>query len=329
MPAGLAHMTLSRIALDHLTSPNGQRAKALLKAQIGAYLVGCVGPDLPYMGQFDDLDIRDSFGHIADALHTENTTSLPLSGLQEARALAAGGQIDLAHAFFAFYMGYISHVIGDGFTHPFVRDRVGDYSDKTKKAHRALEMQLDVLVLDKYLGIEANGVSPQDDLTFFADCEFQKEIFESYSRYLKAYFKKDLDADRLAKLTEGMIRALDLAESKYFDWYTIPLGEMALVYINLDDIKKNEKEIRTLDRAIDADEKGIIYNSLGLDDIDVFDDIFPKFFAYMPRIIEAAYSYVFENGPDYTHLIPEINLDNGRLLTQQDMKNKPALWELA
>lgn len=329
MPAGLAHMTLSRIALDHLTSPNGQRAKALLKAQIGAYLVGCVGPDLPYMGQFDDLKIKDAFGHIADALHTENTISLPLAGLQDARDLAADGKIDLANALFAFYMGYISHVIGDGFTHPFVRDRVGDYSDKTKTAHRALEMQLDVLVLDKYLGIEANGISPQDDLTFFEDCEFQKEIFESYSRYLKTYFKKDLDADRLAKLTEGMIRALDLAEGKHFDWYSIALGERALVYMNLGEIKKREKEIRTLGRAIDADEKGIVYNSMGLSDIDVFNDIFPKYFSYMPKIIEAAYLHVFENGPDYSHLIPEINLDNGRLLSQQDMKFQPRLWELA
>lgn len=328
MPAGFTHMTLSRLALDELTSPTAESAKVVLKYQVGAYLVGSVGPDIPYMGQFDDLDLRDTHAHVADALHTEHTASIPIAGFEDAKTAFEGGNTELAQAVFAFYMGYASHIIGDGFTHPFVRDRVGDYSAATKNAHRTLEMKLDVLVLDKYLGLEANGVSPQDDLTFFADCEFQNEIFDSYSKHLKTFHGKDLSSKQLSKLTQGMLRALDIAEGKHFNWYSIPLGEKGLLYMNLTEVKNQEQEIRTLKRAIDADEKGIFYNSLGLDDIDIFNDIFPKYFAYMPTFIESVYAYVFENGPDYKHLLPEINLDNGRLLIQQDMKKKPALWEL-
>lgn len=329
MPAGLTHMTLSRTALDNLTSEVGVQAKFLLKDQVGPYLMGCVGPDIPYMGNFDDINPIAEFDYIADGLHTDHTIAIPIAGLNLARQMFKDGKADLADSLYAFYLGYFSHIIADGFTHPFIRDRVGDYSDQTKRAHRTLEMKLDVLVLEKYLNIEANRVAPQKDLTFFENCDFKTEIFTSYSKFLKEHHNKDLSTDQLLKLGNGMIRALNVAETSFPKWYSLGLGKIGLAYMDLEDVKKHEKDVRTLQRAVDADEKGIVHNSLSLDDIDVIDDIFPKYYSYMPKVIEATYDFVFNNGPDYTELVPAINLDTGRLLTSTTLTDKPRYWELA
>ncbi len=326
MPAGFTHMTLSRLALDELQPMS--KAKRILSAKIGAYLVGCVGPDIPYMGQFDDHKIKDEFGHIADTLHVEHTIAIPVAGLDLAREFVRAGHKKKAYEFFAFYLGYISHIIGDGITHPFVRDRVGDYSETTKEKHRELEMKIDVLVLDKYLNIEASGVNPQSDLSLFEDCEHRREIFQSYSDLLKKFHRKELTGERLEKLSDGMRRALKIAQWPMLNWYF--LGNNALSYLTLDKVMAEEENVRTLKKAIDADEKGIAYNSLALHDIDIFDDVFPRYFAYMPNIIEAAFEYVFEDGPMFTHLVPEINLDNGRFLADaKDLTKSPALWSHA
>lgn len=331
MPAGFTHMTLSRKALDEITSEDGLDAKLLLKEHLGTFLMGSVGPDIPYMSNFDDLNplTDEELNKVADGLHQHHTITIPLAGLELAKARVKEGKLPEAEALFAFYMGYISHIIGDGFTHPFVRDRVGDYGPTTKVAHRTLEMKLDVLVLDKYLNLEANGVAPQRDLTAFDNCEFKSEIFESYSKFLKDFHNKNVTASKLNNLAEGMIRALGAAEGRYPKWYTMNLGSKGISYMDLEDIKREEQEIRTLKRAIDADEKGILHNSLSLIDVDVFDDIFPRYFGYMPKIIEAAYLYVFEDGPLYTDLLPEINLDTGRLLTSTTLKDTPRFWELS
>jgi hypothetical protein len=323
VPAGFTHMTLSRLALDKLEPTS--KAKKILKTKIGPYLVGCVGPDIPYMGQFDDSKIKDEFGHIADTLHVDHTIAIPIAGLDLARDFYHSGNKNKSYEFFAFYLGYISHIIGDGFTHPFVRDRVGDYSDATKKAHRELEMKIDVLVLDKYLNIEASGVNPQRDLSLFEDCEYKSEIFQSYSDLLRKFHKQELTGERLEKLADGMRRALKAAQWPMLNWYY--LGQQALAYLTLDKVMKEEANVRTLKKAIDAEEKGIAHNSLALHDIDIFNDVFPRYFKHMPKIIDATFKYVFEDGPTFTHLVPEINLDNGRLLADaKDLTKSPALW---
>lgn len=323
MPAGFTHMTLSRVALDRLESDS--KAKKVLKANIGAYLVGCVAPDIPYMGQFAEYTAQDRYAHVADQLHAEHTIAIPMAGIDLARDLAKNNNTDQAREFFAFYLGYISHIIGDGFTHPFVRDRVGDYSPTTKKAHRELEMKIDVLVLDEYLKTEASGVGIQNDLSLFDDNLFKPEIFKSYSLFLKQFHNKEISGELLGKLSDGMQRALKIAQWNKLNWYA--LGDQALSYLTLDKVKKEEMEIRTLKRAIDAQEKGIIYNSLALHDIDIFKDVFPKYFNHMPTLIESAYDYVFNDGPEFHELIPEINLDNGRLLADaNDLTKAPALW---
>lgn len=327
MPAGYTHMTLSRMASDKLSGSN-LKTKMLLKRQLGPYIAGSVGPDIPYMAPFDDHNLFDDLNHVADEIHVHHTMEIPYAGIREAKAKFKAGNIEEAEALYAFFLGYLSHVVLDGFTHPFIRDRVGDYGPKTKVAHRDLEMQLDVLVLDYYLGLEANEVSPQKDLTLLHDSRYEMKIFDAYSRFLMRFHKKDVGGTKLKSLADGMIAALNIAEGNP-SWYSVPLGGKGLVYLDLQEAKKNEKWIRTLKEAIDRKEKGIFYNSLGLKDIDIFDDVFPRYLKFFPKVIAGSYQFVFEDGDVLEELVPAINLDTGRPLHSTSLTDKPALWELA
>lgn len=329
MPAGFTHMTLARKSLGSLESDIGYKADVLLSAQLGTYLMGSLGPDLPYMGFLDDLiPLPSQFNHIADELHKKETTSIPFAALAEAKDLHSQGNIEVAQSIFAFFTGYLSHVVADGFTHPFVRDRVGNYGPETKDPHRILEMKIDVLALDYYLKQEVNGVSPQTVLAMFENCKHRTEIFECYSKNLEKFHAQSLSSEKLEQLSLGMIRMLNSAEGDFPSWYRDILGNRGFAYFTYEEVKNNEEEIRTLKEACDAKNNGIIYNSLSLDPVDIFDDVFPRFLKHMPKVIEAAYSYVFENGPEFSSLVPAINLDTGRLLIAEDLKNKPAFWEL-
>ncbi len=50
------------------------------------------------------------------------------------------GQLDVGihYHMFTFFLGYISHVLADGIIHPFVRDKVGEYSEKDDFMNRTL-----------------------------------------------------------------------------------------------------------------------------------------------------------------------------------------------
>lgn len=327
MPAGFTHMTLSRIAVDKVL-PQNHSAVFLLKKELGAYINGSVAPDIPYMSPFDDLNPFDNQDHIADTIHAHDTMTIPYAGLREAKKHFQAGKVELAQAFFAYYLGYLSHVVLDGFTHPFIRDRVGDYGPKTKVAHRDLEMKIDVLVLDHFLGQQANGVSPQEDLSLFEDCAFQDEIFEFYSQKLKEFHSKTITGPKLKKLSAGMSRALSIAEGRFPKWYSLASKDRGISYMNLSEVKKEEVTIRTLEKAIDGDEKGILYNSISNVKIDVFDDVFPKYLAFFPKVIAGVYEFVFTNGEKLEELVPAINMDTGRPLASTSLRDKPALWEL-
>jgi len=327
MPAGFTHMTLARKAVDGL-APADQKAKLLLKKQVGAYINGSVGPDIPYMAPFDDLNVLDNHDHVADKIHAHHTMEIPYSGIRLAKQRFEEGKKEEAEEIYAYFLGYLSHVVLDGFTHPFIRDRVGDYGPKTKVHHRDLEMKIDVLVLDHFVNIEANGVNPQEDLTLFHDCNYQDKIFQAYSRFLKTYHQKELPAEKLRKLSDGMINALNIAEGQFPRWYRLLAKDRGLAYMNLDEVKKEEYEVRTLKKAVDADEKGISYNSIGDKDVDIFDDVFPKYLKFFPGVISGTYNFTFENGSVLEDLVPAINLDTGRALASLSLKDRPALWDL-
>lgn len=327
MPAGITHMTLSRVALNELHGFSGFDAKHLLNDLIGAYLMGSLGPDLPYMGNFDNNPWSGNDA-VADDLHYKKTNQVPLKGLELAKKAMENGDVELAQTRFAFFLGYASHLIADGIIHPYIRDTVGDY-EVAKTEHRTLEMKLDVLVAAKYLGVENNGVSIQEDLDFIVDHERIDEVFEDYRELINSIHGHDLPAGKITELAQGMQRALAFAEGKFPEWYGSFLGEGGAAYMDYADIKKQEEKITNLGLPIDAEKKGLTTNFAGRTSINFFKDVLPRYYGIFPDVITAAYDYVFNNGPEITSLLPEINFDTGRLLTNLDLKNTPQLWIIA
>lgn len=326
MPAGLTHISLSRLCLDWI-SPEARTAKIILNAEIGPYLLGCIGPDIPYMGNFENNPFSNN-NDVADSLHYHKTNQLPLQGLVLAKKELAAGNTELADSLFAFFIGYASHLIADGIIHPFVRDMVGDY-EPNKTEHRALEMKLDVLVATKLLGVEVNGVSIQDDLQWIEASPHITQVLKAFSELIKEIHNKDLSISKLSDLADGMKLALDIAEGQFPEWYRSFGGKHALAYMNQNEVFAKEIDLTILTLPKDAAEKGLIQNFMKKNEVSFFEDVIPQYFNTFPKVIEGAYKFVYEEGPEITDLIPAINLDTGRMIANQDLKETPALWVIA
>lgn len=327
MPAGITHMTISRVVTDNLKSENSQAAKILLKSGVGLYLLGSVAPDLPYMSGFDS-DLLHSEKTIADDFHYRYTDQVPLHGLKAGKDAFQSGNRELAESLFCFFVGYCSHLIADGLIHPYIRDHVGDYA-VASTAHRTLEMKLDVLVGMKFLFAENNHISLQDELGWIEDTPHIEEVYKVFSQTIRNIYGNDISPDKIAGWSKGLTRALDIAEGRFPEWYRSILGNKGVAYMNYKDLLPDLKSITTLQMPIDAEEKGLLSNFMGKPKVDFFEDVLSQYFELFPKAIEGAYSYIFESGPDISTLIPAIDLDTGRLLTKGDLKETPTLWKQA
>lgn len=324
MPSGITHLILSRTVLDNISNLKDGAILALLSREKGAFLLGSVAPDLPYLS-IADSDIFSDQTAIADDLHTKHTNAVPLQGLLQAKQQAELKNIKLAEALFAFYLGYCSHFTADGLIHPFVRDKVGDY-EVAKNEHRILEMKLDVFVANKFMGTEVNGIDFQDDLDWIEDCSFKTEIFESYSGLLNSHYGCTMDSEHVQDWYSAMQRVFSLAEGEFPKWYREFLGNPGFVFKNYEDLVNEEAACLSLQKPIDANKQGLTSNFLGKEKVHFFDDVTKGYFDRFPLIIKKSYEAVFEGSGNIFGLLPEINFDNGRFLADNRLSEKPALW---
>lgn len=324
MPSGITHILLSRIVLDNIADEKGGAILALLNREKGAFLLGSVAPDLPYLSTAD-ADIFSSETEIADELHVSHTNVVPLQGLLQAKQQMEQKNIKLAEALFAFYLGYCSHFTADGMIHPYVRDKVGDYND-AKTAHRILEMKLDVFVANKFMDTEVNGVGFQEELDWIEDCEFKTEIFESYSDLLNGTYGCETDSDQVQGWVSAMQSVFSLAEGEFPKWYRKLLGDPGLVFRDYGDLLGEEAACTLLQKPIDAEKLGLVSNFMGKENVHFFDDVTEGYFDRFPLIIKKAYEAVFEGAGNISTLLPEINFDNGRLVADNRLSEKPTLW---
>lgn len=317
-------MLLSRKVLDNISDVKGGAILAILNREKGAYLLGSVAPDLPYLS-LADLDLFESQTEIADDLHTKHTIAVPLQGLLEAKQQVELKNVKKAQALFAFYLGYCSHYTADGMIHPYVRDKVGDYI-VAKKEHRILEMKLDVFVARKFMGTEVNGISFQEELDWIEDCEFKTEIFASYSDLLNSNYGCKMDVKHVQDWVSAMQRVFSLAEGEFPKWYRDLLGNPGIVFRNYDDLISEEVACLSLKKPIDAEKHSLVSNFMGKENVLFFDDVAKGYFERFPLIIKNAYEAVFEGTGNILNLLPEINFDNGRLVADNRLSEKPTLW---
>jgi hypothetical protein len=324
MPSGITHMLLSRAVRDNISAEKGGAILALLCREQGAYLLGSVAPDLPYLSVADSQLFANQT-EIADDLHYIHTNSVPLKGLLQAKHQAESTNIKLAEALYAFYLGYCSHFMADGLIHPYVRDKVGNY-DVAKKEHRILEMNLDVFVAREFMGTDVNGIDFQDDLDWIEDCSFKTDIFESYSGLLNSIYGSSLNSEHVQRWFSAMQRVFSLAEGEFPRWYRELLSDSGIVFKNYEDLKSEAASYLTLQKPIDSEQYGLSSNFLGKENVHFFDDVTKGFFDRFPQIIIISYVAVFERGDGISNLLPEINFDTGRLVADNRLSEKPILW---
>ena len=319
MPSGITHVLLTKQLQDYLD--NGQ-LKNIIAFAADSFQVGAVGPDLPYTSLFDN-NILSSEINLADDFHYKFTNQIPLQSFRRLREL--NGQVgeEIHYHLFAFFLGYASHVFADGIIHPFIRDMVGEYIDH-KAEHRSLEMQLDVLFFEELtkdtgFNLELNYTDIHDEIEDFYYSKFRKDIVNEFKSLIQTIYHQNYSTRKISGWIRGLHRMFGLAEGNFPRYYR-NLRINTFSFRNLEDINREEATILTRpeDREI---------NFLKVDTIDYFKDCIPQFRKQFIPFAQKAFSFVYDGGMEITELdIPEINLDTGRILPENDLDTIPAFW---
>lgn len=318
MPSGVSHMLLSRESLEYLQDIKCGKIKDILNLERGAFIMGSVGPDLPYVpAPIPKSDLADSF-------HTHNTNKIPLFGLSKAKSLFKDGDVPSSKAVFALFLGYASHLSADGCIHPFVRDMVGDY-ELAKVAHRTLEVKLDVLLADYYFEGNCSSIDVHDELDFLKNSASEELLYSIYADAVnQCFYGNNIESSEVKRWVKGMSLMFEVTSGNFPVWYKNVMGEKGLAHKDIQDILKEKKSLVTLTKPKPHNGLELPHNFLNKETVNLLEDVIPIYFKVFPKIAESAYEYVFEDGPLPDTTILEINLDTGRLLISNNFNEGPA-----
>jgi hypothetical protein len=325
MASGITHILLMK-NLQNVLPEDGLKMK--LAAAIDFLQVGAVAPDLPYASIADDDFFLTAQSELADKFHYVLTNEIPLQAFVELKANKGNLNPQELRAHFAFFLGYASHVIADGIIHPFIRDKVGNYSEN-KTAHRVLEMQLDVLFFHfltykSNFPTEFNKSNIQDELINISS-EFypqRDKVFKEFSRLITKVYNNNYGADKILGWVKGLHRMFSIAAD-------VPKIYREISFINeftfsdFADLQNKYDDILSLktpkDRTLNFAHKGQIH---------FYNDIVPHFYQIFIPFAQKAYNYIYNDGEPITNYdISGIDLDTGRILTaNNDLDVIPFYW---
>lgn len=321
MASGITHLLLTKKLQDELSDG---MLKDILAYASDALIVGSVAPDLPYASIVDDDLFFTTESDQADRFHYTKTNQIPLKSLEWLKQKRDTLDPAIHYQLFAFYIGYISHVIADGIIHPYVRDKVGEYH-KNQAAHRSLEMQLDVLVMrefNSYSGtkMELMFANLHDELKNFNRLEGKDAILESFSSLIEEVYDRTYSSQKINGWIKGLHRMFSIAEGEYPSFYR-NLSVNSFTYRKQKDI--DDASVLILTKPDDQEE-----NFLKREQISFFDDCIPQYYKCMQGLAEKAFAFVFDNGTKLNEKdIPLINLDTGRLLSNDVLNAIPVFWK--
>lgn len=319
MPSGLTHILLTKMLQNNL--PDGD-LKNIIAYGSDSLIIGAVAPDVPYASLVDDALFHDEV-FLADDFHYMNTNQMPLQSLVLLKNIKNKVSDDVHYRIFSFYLGYISHVFADGIIHPFVRDKVGDYA-MNKTGHRELEMQLDVLLLNyvtKSSGIyfELNFANMHKELQNFSQIEGVAHIIDTFSSLIQLVYNKKISQKQILGWIDGLYRLFDVAEGDYPVFIT-RLKCNTILYKRYNDI--DAEKVLNLKKPVDRER-----NFINAETINFIDHCLPQFFLKYITVAQRAYEFVYNDGCSLNDKdIPNINLDTGRLVENNDLNEVPILW---
>jgi len=327
MPSGITHIFLVRAFLNEQTNFEDITIKMMLDSGRFYMQTGAVGPDLPYASALDN-NLFSSDTALADLLHYNKTNQIPLKAFltlkQKQHSLS---KRELRYAF-SFFLGYASHVIADGIMHPFIRDKVGDYA-LNKTAHRVLEMNLDVVVVHDHFNkvepnVELNFTNVHDELLNIANLENLEArfVFSLFKDLINSTYQKSYKESDVTGWIKSLHRMLSVAEGDHPVFYRKYCGNMGAAFRNYDDLKNDLNSLLILKKPVDRDDNFSKQSS-----IHFIDDCIQQFNKVFGAFSKKAYNYIYNDGEPLTEAdLPEIDLDTGRLVSNNRLEEVPALW---
>lgn len=323
MPSGISHILLSNYLLNKLESVE---LKKILAAGSSFLCAGSVGPDLPYASSLDSDLFFSTQSDIADDFHYRSTNQVPLKAFHwiKQNITKATANLRKLDAHFSFFLGFSTHVIADGIIHPYVRDHVGEYKGNESE-HRALEMCLDVLLyqhLTRNSGeyIDLNYSNFHDRLKELDKDKNQIAVMKLFSSLIKEVYNKKVSAKTVAGWAIGLHRLFSVAEGKHPSIYREPDASSSFFFHDASDLELKRDKYLILKKP-----KHWQDNFIKKESISFLDDCVPQYFSKMKFFCQRAYSMIYENGPDLTESdLPAVNLDNGRLLADQNKNSTSA-----
>jgi hypothetical protein len=175
MPAFVAHFLIA----NDLFATSG-----LPKESHKYFLLGSVGPDLPYyrnvfgsaVGEFFEarynVDSPGLYAGYGDYFHARTPNIFPMKMLETVRKDKDPDPVVRTQKL-AYALGYLTHVAADQHVHPFVERYAGAYylSGTNRKKHRTIEVYEDILLYEKKAGEDFF----EEDFRSWFDISEQKE----------------------------------------------------------------------------------------------------------------------------------------------------------
>lgn len=168
MPGAYCHLTLVNCLVNSQSLSRADlptNAQKALMTHTKYCELGAVSPDYPYMDalsagskEWADVQHHKIKGAIkANIIHTGVKALRIMSGVTQARC-------------FAWFCGYVSHIVADVTIHPVVNLKVGYYEEGNQSAHRRMEMHEDVYIYHERYGSEI-GISEHVNSQFRGCCD--------------------------------------------------------------------------------------------------------------------------------------------------------------
>lgn len=289
------------------------------------FLVGSLGPDLPY-ASIADINIFRNDSPLADRFHHEKTADIYTAGLKQLKNSRTLSRKDLC-ALFCFLTGYLSHLIADAVIHPFIRDKVGDYPEHQAE-HRALEMKLDIFYLSiicsrQKLNPEKYFTETEGIYNKFSLLPESVLVLNLFSYLIKKIYSEDHFPREIIEWISSSERLLHMATGDHLGVFK----EIALIktyfYPDISDILNQYPDICNLFTPADRSS-----NFLNKYKIDYFGECIPCFFRVIKPLIKKSYDHVFDGGPSLTNTdLPSADLDTGRI-PGSDLNVIPVFWDI-
>jgi Zinc dependent phospholipase C len=326
MPSGNTHILLVKNLPDNVFS---EELKAILDSGIYFLQAGAVAPDLPYASIADSDLFLSIQSELADNFHYEKTNQIPLLALSVLKGDKNQYSPQELRYAFAFFVGYMSHVVADGVMHPFVRDKVGDYKVNAD-SHRVLEMEIDVLFfheITKVTGdsLELNYSKVFEELRNLEGYSEKTRVMQLFNRAIREVYNVYIEDDKISDWLVGLYTMFKAAGNDYPQVFRNSKIIHSYLTPYFNEIKSREEKILILNRPKEPNET---INFLKKEHIHFIKECVPRFYEKFIPLVNQAYEYVYKNGPEITgEQLYEIDLDTGRPIAQKNNMNLiPTFW---